>query len=65
MNNDTNWSKAFVSGRDLNTTIIVGLFDQDDQLYNIDNYSECRIFTDDVNISISGNTKVKAENGVY
>jgi hypothetical protein len=27
MNNDTNWSKAFVSGRNLNATINIGLFD--------------------------------------
>jgi hypothetical protein len=65
MNNDTDWSKAFVSGKDFNTTINVGLYDQNDQLYNIDSDSECLMFSEDLTLSMSGNTKVKAENGVY
>lgn len=65
MNNNTDWSQAFVSGKDFNTTINVGLFDQNDQLYNIDSDSECLMFSEDLTLSMSGNTKVKAENGVY
>lgn len=65
MNNDTTWTKAFVSGRDFNATINVGLYDQNDQLYNIDSNSECQMFSEDLALSMSGNTKVKAENGIY
>jgi hypothetical protein len=27
INNDTNWTQAFVSGRDISATILIGLFD--------------------------------------
>jgi hypothetical protein len=38
---DMDWSKQFVSGRDINQTILIGLFDDNDQQYNIDSNSEC------------------------
>ena len=38
---DMDWSKQFVSGRDINRTILIGLFDDNDQQYNIDSNSEC------------------------
>ena len=59
------WSKQFVSGRDINGTIFIGLFDDNDQQYNIDSNSECQFFTEDIKVSIGGNTKVKAEKGIY
>jgi hypothetical protein len=38
---DMDWSRQFVSGRDINQTILIGLFDDNDQQYNIDSNSEC------------------------
>ena len=51
LNNDTEqWTSAFVSGQDVQTVILVGVFDQNGQLINIDSDSECQISTDDLTL---------------
>jgi hypothetical protein len=41
VNNQTTWTKELVSGKEINESIKIGLYDQDDQLFNIDSDSEC------------------------
>ena len=43
----------------------MGLFDSNDQLYTLDSDSDCVLYSNDLNLSMTGNTKVKAENGTY
>ncbi|TNV87891.1 hypothetical protein FGO68_gene17182 [Halteria grandinella] len=62
---DTLWSQAFVSGKDVSKELKVGIFDQNDQLIAIDSESDCVLSTDDLTLEIAGNTKVKAEKGIY
>ncbi|TNV87766.1 hypothetical protein FGO68_gene11233 [Halteria grandinella] len=56
---------SFVSGQEYSNILIIGLFDQNNQLVIIDSESEGILMSSDLNVQISGNNKVIAQNGVY
>ncbi|CDW75737.1 UNKNOWN [Stylonychia lemnae] len=65
INSELLWSKSLVSGGILEQAMLVGIFDQNNQLITTDNVSTCSVQTEDLALQISGNTKVLAKNGVY
>eukprot|EP00347_Sterkiella_histriomuscorum_P000273 403376514 len=65
INQDTNFLHSLVSGQTLEIDILIGLFDQNDQLISKDSESMAQISSNDLAVSISGNTKVIANNGVF
>eukprot|EP00347_Sterkiella_histriomuscorum_P016197 403354113 len=65
INEDISWSQQMVSGATIQTDILVGIFDQNDQLITNDVSSSGTLSTEDLTLQISGNTKVISNNGVY
>ncbi len=56
---------TYNSGDTLQVDIVVGIYDQHDQLISNDNVSVCEIRTSDLNSSVAGINKVVADNGVF
>ncbi|CDW85269.1 UNKNOWN [Stylonychia lemnae] len=54
-----------VSGQDFLSDLLVGIYDQNDQLVVIENDSEASLFSEDIQLQITGQTKVRASNGIY
>jgi hypothetical protein len=43
--------------------LVIGIFDQNEQLVVTDSESECILYSDDIGLSFDGNTKVRASMG--
>lgn len=56
---------SLVSGGKIVQSVRVGVFDQDNQLVNIDSQSQALMLSTDVKLQISGNNKKTAKNGIY
>eukprot|EP00347_Sterkiella_histriomuscorum_P014225 403361694 len=65
INTDSVFLQTLVSGQDLEIAIKIGLFDQNDQIIQTDSESTAQIFSNDIAVSISGETKIKAQNGIF
>eukprot|EP00347_Sterkiella_histriomuscorum_P001164 403373081 len=65
LNTDKEFLHSLVSGQNIENYILIGLFDQNDQLISKDSESIAQIFSNDLAISISGNTKVAAQKGIF
>eukprot|EP00347_Sterkiella_histriomuscorum_P017723 403348241 len=58
INEDSYFLRSLVSGQTLEIDILVGLFDQNDQIISMDSESAAQIFSNDQVVSVSGNTKI-------
>eukprot|EP00347_Sterkiella_histriomuscorum_P023866 403333113 len=56
---------ALVSGKTVQEDIKVGIYDLDDQLIVTDNESEASLLSDDILLSVSGQTKIKQSKKLY
>eukprot|EP00347_Sterkiella_histriomuscorum_P013557 403364259 len=63
-NVELNWLQLLASGQSITESIIVGIYDQNSQLLTTDSSSECQVTSDDLKISVVGQTKVRALNGI-
>ncbi|CDW71406.1 UNKNOWN [Stylonychia lemnae] len=54
-----------VSGQKLNQTVYIGIFDQNDQLVNINSDSEALITSNDLKVQLSLNNKIASINGIF
>eukprot|EP00347_Sterkiella_histriomuscorum_P000895 403374110 len=55
----------FVSGQKLSSSLLIGIYDQNDQLISNDNQSETLLTSSDLTMQVSQNNKIIAQNGIF
>ena len=63
VNNNTDALLSLISGVPYKESIIIGIFDMNKQIVSTDSETECVMQSDEIGLTIGGNTRVRASQG--